>query len=694
MNVRYSIRGDQTSEALAPNPLLGFWDKGLPDFSAIEPEHFPPAFATALARHQAEIDAIAGSADAPSFANTIEAMERAGRLLRQVAAVFFNLTGAHTNAALQAVERDIVPRLAKHRNAIQTNAALFRRIETLYARDQSGLTDEQRRVLERYFVSFTRAGAGLDVAAKQRSADIVERLAALGTAFAQNVLADEQSYMLVLEGEADLVGLPDELRAATARAAEERGLKGKHVVTLARSSIEPFLQFSERRDLRERAFNAWIRRGDTDGKTDNKNIIQETIGLRAERARLLGFATYAHFKLADSMARTPEAVTGLLTSVWERARARALRERDDLQQLIAASGGNFALAAWDWRHYAEKLRKARYDFDESAIKPYLPLDKMIAAAFDVAQRLFGLSFTERKDVPVYHPDVRVWDVTARDGQPVGLFMGDYFARQSKRSGAWMSAFRTQEKLDADVRPIVVNVMNFSKGAEGSPALLSFDDAHTLFHEFGHALHGLLSDVTYPFISGTSVARDFVELPSQLYEHWLEQPEVLRRFAVHMQTGEPLPQFLLERLQKARNFNQGFATVEYTASALVDLDFHLLTDGRDLDVAAFEQATLNRIGMPTEIAMRHRSPHFAHVFSGDGYSAGYYSYLWSEVMDADAFDAFAETGDVFDPATAERLRTFIYAAGFRRDADEAYTAFRGRLPSIEPLLRKRGLVEPD
>lgn len=676
------------------NPLLDDWHTpfGAPPFAAIAPAHFLPAFEQAMQAHLAEVDAICASSAPPTFDNTIVALERSGRALRRVSAVFFNLAGAHTNDALQAIEREIAPRLARHRSAIQQNETLFRRIEALHQQDLSGLSDEQRRVLDRYHTIFLRAGAGLEPEAKRRLAQIVERLAALGTAFSQNVLKDEQSYALVLETEADLTGLPGFVRHAAARAAEERGLQGKHVITLARSSIEPFLQFSERRDLRERAFNAWIARGDSGGATDNKAIIKETLALRHERARLLGYPTYAHFKLADAMAKTPETVEELLMGVWEHARERCRRERDDLQAMIARTGGNYALAAWDWRHFAEKVRKERYDFDESAIKPFLQLDKMIEAAFYVAQRLFGLSFAERRDVPVYHPDVRVWEATGRDGRHVGLFMGDYFARPSKRSGAWKSAFRVQESIDAEMRPIIVNVMNFSKGGEGEPALLSFDDARTLFHEFGHALHGLLSNVTYPLISGTSVASDFVELPSQLYEHWLSQPEVLSRFAVHAETGEPAPSALIDRLVRARNFNQGFATVEYIASAVVDLDYHLLTEPDALDVTSFERASLAKIGMPPEIVMRHRSPHFAHVFSGDAYSAGYYSYLWSEVMDADAFRAFEETGDIFDQSVAKRLHDCIYSAGYKRDAAEAYRAFRGSLPSIDALLEKRGLAE--
>ncbi|HWM46139.1 MAG TPA: M3 family metallopeptidase [Xanthobacteraceae bacterium] len=676
------------------NPLLADWttSQDAPPFGAIRPEHFAPAFARALAEHDTEVETISADPASPTFENTIVALERSGRLLDRVSSVFHALAGAHTNDVLLAVEREMSPRLAAHWTRIRLDDALFARIDALWGtRETLDLNAEQARVLERYHTSFRRAGAGLDAAKKQRLAQITERLAALGTTFSQNVLADEQSWTLPLEGEDDLAGLPDFLRTAAREAAEERGLPGKHVVTLSRSSVEPFLQSSRRRDLREKAFRAWIARGDNNDKTDNKAIIAETVALRAERARLLGYDNFAQYRHDDAMAKSPQAVRDLLMRVWQPARARALADRDALQALIQAEGGNSKLAAWDWRYYAEKLRKAHFDLDEGEIKPYLALDNMIAAAFDCAGRLFGLTFTPRSDVPVWHPDVRTFDVRGADGRHLGLFFGDYFARPSKRSGAWMTTLRDQRRLDGDVRPLVVNVMNFSKAPAGQTTLLSFDDARTLFHEFGHALHALLSDVTYPAISGTRVATDFVELPSQLYEHWLEQPQVLRGFARHHATGEPMPEALLGKLLAARTFNQGFATVEYVASALVDLDLHELASAESLDVPGFEREALARIGMPQEIVMRHRPPHFAHVFSGGGYAAAYYSYMWSEVMDADAFAAFAETGDAFDPTVAAKLRDNIYAAGNRRDPAEAYIAFRGRLPTPDALLRKRGFL---
>jgi peptidyl-dipeptidase Dcp len=677
------------------NPLLGVWTGPgeTPPFPAIRPEHFRPAFERAMAENMAEIEAIAGETEAASFTNTIAALERSGRALSQVSAVFHALAGASTNDAIQALEREMSPRLAAHRNSIHLHGGLYPRIKALWDRRAAfGLTPEQERVLERYEVTFRRAGAGLDEAGKKRVAEIGERLATLGTAFSQNVLADEQSYALVLETADDLAGLSAAARTAAQEAAQERGLAGKYAITLARSSVEPFLQSSARRDLREKAFLAWIARGDGGGATDNNAIIAETVRLRAERARLLGYPSFASYRLEDAMAKTPGAVRALLERVWKPARDRAMADRDALQAIAQAEGGNFALAPWDWRYYAEKLRKARFDIDAAEIAPYLALDKMIEAAFDTAGRLFGLAFRERHDVPVWHPDVRVWEVTGPGAKFLGLFFGDYFARSSKRSGAWMTTLRTQEKLGGDIRPLVINVMNFAKACAGEPTLLSFDDARTLFHEFGHGLHGLLSDVTYPMISCTRVATDFVELPSQLYEHWLEQPEVLRRFAIHYRTGEPMPEELLKRLIAARTFNQGFATVEYLASALVDLEFHLLAAPDGLDPAAFEADVLRKIGMPAEIVMRHRSPHFQHVFSGGGYASGYYSYMWSEVLDADAFEAFEDKGDVFDPATAARLRDDILAAGGSRDPGDAYTAFRGRLPTPDALLRKRGFAE--
>ena len=682
-----------TSQAPA-NPLLMAWQTPCetPPFAEIAPEHFLPAFEQAFADHAAEIVAITHDPSAPDFANTITALERSGKLLTRVSAVFYDLVSAHSNPALLEIDKEVSLRMARHWNPIMMNAVLFGRIALLHDnRAGHGLSSEQVRLLERTYTRFHRAGAGLDEAAKKRLAEINERLAHLGTSFSHHLLGDEQEWFMEL-GEADRDGLPETFVAAARAAAEERGMAGKAIMTLSRSFVEPFLKSSSRRDLREKVFKAFTARGDNNNANDNNATIVEILSLREESAKLLGYPTFAAYRLEDSMAKTPEAVRGLLERVWKPARARALADRDDLQALVAKEGGNFALAPWDWRYYAEKLRQVRANFDDAAIKPYLALDHMIDAAFDCATRLFGLTFSERKDIPVWHPDVRVWEVKDRDGKHQALFYGDYFTRPSKRSGAWMTSLRDQQKLDGEVAPLIINVCNFAKGAEGQPSLLSPDDARTLFHEFGHGLHGMLSDVTYPSLSGTNVFTDFVELPSQLYEHWQEQPQVLRQFARHYQTGEPLPDDLLKRFLAARKFNQGFATVEFVSSALIDLEFHTQPASASRDVRAFERQELEKIGMPAEISLRHRPQQFGHIFSGDHYASGYYSYMWSEVMDADAFGAFEEAGDIFDPAVAKRLHDDIYSSGGSRDPEDAYVAFRGREPEPDALLRRRGLAE--
>jgi len=681
-------------EAPETNPLLIAWQTPhrTPPFAEITPEHFMPAFERAFVDHAAEIAAITHDPSVPDFDNTITALERSGKLLTKVSSVFYDLVSAHSNPAILAIDTDLSLRMARHWNPIMMNAVLFGRIAMLHEkRKELDLTGEQMRLLERTYTRFHRAGAGLSEEAKARMAEINERLAHLGTSFSHHLLADEQEWFLEL-GEDDRAGLSDTFITSAKAAAEERGLAGKAILTLSRSFVEPFLKTSERRDLREKVFKAFTARGDNGNANDNNAVIVEILALREEAAKLLGFPTYAGYRLEDTMAKTPEAVRGLLERVWKPARARALADRDELQALIAKEGGNFPLAPWDWRYYAEKLRQAKANFDDSAIKPYLVLDHMIEAAFDCATRLFGITFAERKDIPVWHPDVRVWEVRDRDGRHQALFYGDYFARSSKRSGAWMSSLRDQQKLDGDVAPLILNICNFSKGADGQPSLLSPDDARTLFHEFGHALHGMLSNVVYPSLAGTSVFTDFVELPSQLYEHWQERPEVLQRFARHYQTGEPLPEDLLKRFLAARKFNQGFATVEFISSALIDLEFHSQPASASRNVRAFEQAELKKIGMPEEIAMRHRPQQFGHIFSGDYYAAGYYSYMWSEVMDADAFGAFEEAGDIFDPATAKRLHDNIYSTGGSVDPEAAYVAFRGREPEPDALLRRRGLSD--
>jgi peptidyl-dipeptidase Dcp len=669
------------------NPLLEDWTGPLsaPPLNRVQPGHFPPAYDRALADHDAEIARIADDPSPPDFENVVAALERSGRLLTRVDAVFSVLAGSATNDRLQEIELEMAPRLSAHADAIYLNPKLFARLDQVWQRRAGlGLDAESLAALDRIHLDFVRAGARLSPEARNRMDAINQRLARLSAQFSQNVLAEEEGYVEPLN-DAQVAGVPDSLRQALAATARERGLSAPYAVTLSRSSIEPFLQTASDRGLREKLFTAWTHRGGNAGARNNSAIIAETLALRSEKATLLGYETYAAYKLADSMAATPARARALLDQVWAPARKRALEERDALQALITEEGGNFQLAPWDWRYYAEKLRQRRYDFDEAALKPYLSLDNVIAAVFDTAAKLFGLSFRPRHDIPVYHPDVRVWDVI-RGGETIGLFYGDYYARPGKQGGAWMSSLRDQETLDGPVRPLILNNCNFVKA---KPSLLSFDDARTVFHEFGHALHGLLSRVRHPRLSGTNVARDFVELPSQLFEHWLEEPQVLARFARHYQTGEPMPAALMEKLLAARHFNQGFATVEYLASAFLDMDFHSRSL-ENLDPEALQAASLADIGMPDEIVPRHAAAHFGHIFAGDGYSAGYYSYLWSEVLDADGFGAFREANDPFAPAVAKRLHDHIYSSGGTRDFAEAYRGFRGRDPEIEALLKGRGL----
>ncbi|MDA7964096.1 M3 family metallopeptidase [Ruegeria sp.] len=667
------------------NPILSDWTTPfeIAPFADISDGDFAPALDQALEAHNAQIDAIAGNPDTPTFANTIEALETGGEQLDKVLAVFFTVAGADSNPKREELQREFSPKLAAHFSGISSNKALFQRVADLWARrDDLGLNDEQARVLMLSHRGFVRAGAALEGNADARMQDIKARLASLGTSFTQNLLADERDWFMTLT-EDDLQGLPDFVVDAARSAGQEKGADGP-VVTLSRSLIVPFLQFSPRRDLREKAYRAWTARGANGGETDNREIAAEILALREERAKLLGYDSFADFKLETEMARTPDKVRDLLMQVWQPAKARADADAEVLNQMMQVDGVNGPLAAWDWRYYAEKRRKAEHDLDEAALKPYLQLDRMIEAAFACANRLFGLEFAPL-DVPLYHPDCRAWEVT-RGGKHIAVFIGDYFARGSKRSGAWCSAMRGQAKFPKEQAPVVINVCNFAKG---DPALLSYDDARTLFHEFGHALHQMLSDVTYESISGTSVARDFVELPSQLYEHWLEVPEVLAEFATHADTGAPMPQEMLEKVLKAANFDQGFQTVEYVASALVDLAFH---DGdAPVDPMAKQAEVLADLGMPAAIGMRHATPHFAHVFAGDGYSSGYYSYMWSEVMDADAFAAFEEAGGAFDPERAKALEENILSTGGSREAEDLYLAFRGRLPGVEALLKGRGLI---
>ncbi len=681
--------------ALHDNPLLQEWNTpfGLPPFARIRVEHFLPAFERAFAEHDGEIAAIRDAAAPPAFDNTIAALDRSGRLLGRISRLFFNLAASETSAALQEVERAVAPLLARHRSAVLLDAALYARIDAVHAqRAQLAPGAEELRLVERMHLDFTRAGAALPPPARERLAAINAELATLSTRFAQNVLADEAAFALVLREPAELAGLPADVLAAARSAALERGLADAWAITLSRSLIVPFLTYSDRRDLRERAFRAWTCRGEHAGAHDNRPVIAAILELRAELARLHGCASYADYALGDRMARTPEAVRRLLEAVWGPARAKAANEAARLAGLARASGCSDPIAPWDWRYWAEKVRAAHFGFDAARLKPYLSFDAMQQAAFDTARRLFGVEFVARPDVAAYHPDVRVYEVRDARQATIGVFLADPYARATKRGGAWMSAYRLQSRNAGATLPVIVNNNNFAKAPDGAPTLLSVDDLRTLFHEFGHGLHGLLSDVTYERLSGTQVLADFVELPSQLFEHWAFEPAVLARHARHHATGEPLPQALLDRLRAARRWNQGFETVEYAACALVDMALHARPDGAPADLAAFEAAELERLQMPREIVLRHRLPHFGHLFAGSSYAAGYYVYLWAEVLDADAYDAFVEAGDPFAPEVAARLARTVYAAGATLDPAAAFRAFRGRDPRIEPMLRGRGLVD--
>jgi peptidyl-dipeptidase Dcp len=670
------------------NPLLQTWTTPfqIAPFAEISDDDFAPALGEALTAHLAEIDAIAENAEPPTFENTIEAMEGAGETLGNVLSVFYSIAGADSTPKRQELQRDFSPKLSAHSSAINSNTALFARVETLWnARDTLDLNDEQARVLMLTHRGFVRAGAALMGDDEVKMKEVKSRLAVLGTQFVQNLLKDEADWFMPLSNDA-LAELPDFVQDAAQAAGNDKNADGA-VVTLSRSLIVPFLQFSPRRELRKKAYNAWAARGANGGDTDNRGIAGETLKLREERAKLLGYPDFAHYKLESEMAGTPDAVRDLLMQVWEPAKAQANKDAKTLEAMLHADGFEGPLEPWDWRYYSEARRKVEHDLDEAILKPYLQLERMIEASFSCATRLFGLDFKEL-DLPLYHDDCRVWEVT-KDGAHIALFIGDYFARGSKRSGAWCSAMRAQARKPKAQTPIVINVCNFAKPSEGKPALLSYDDARTLFHEFGHALHQMLSDVDYESVSGTSVARDFVELPSQLYEHWLEVPEVLSEFATHAETGEPMPQDLLDKVLGAATYDMGFSTVEYVASALVDLAFH--EGDAPADPMQKQAEVLSSIGMPHAIGMRHATPQFAHVFAGDGYSSGYYSYMWSEVMDADAFEAFEEIGNPFDADTAKRLAETVLSSGGSKDAKELYLAFRGRMPGVEALLKGRGLA---
>jgi peptidyl-dipeptidase Dcp len=690
--VTQSVNAEVNSKA-DENPLLAEWKGafgGTPLFDRVKVADFKPALESAMTEKLSEVERIAKNPAAPTFKNTIAAMERTGRTLDRVQAVYGVWSSAMNNAEFQTVEREMSPKLAAFSDKITQNEALFRRIEAVYnSPAKTKLAPEQQRLTWLYYTNFVRAGARLKPDAKARLSQINQQLAGLFTRFSQNQLADESERFIVLKSEAELAGLPQSLRDAAAQEAATKKMPGVWVITNTRSSIDPFLTYSDRRELRGKAWRMFVNRGDNGDAHDNNQIITEILQLRAERAKLLGYPTHAHWRLDDKMAKTPERTMELMEAVWKPAVARVREEVADMQALAKKEGANIKIEPWDYRYYAEKVRKERYDLDQNEVKQYLQLDKLREGMFWVAGELFNFNFSPVTNVPVYHPDVKVWEVKDKTtGKHVGLWYFDPFAREGKSSGAWMNAYRNQERVDGSITTIVSNNSNFVKGKPGEPVLISWDDATTLFHEFGHALHGLSSNVTYPSLSGTSVATDYVEFPSQILERWISTPEVLQKFAVHYQTGKPIPQNLVDRIERASAFNQGFATVEYLASALVDMKMHL-AGSQKIDPDAFERKTLAELGMPGEIVMRHRTPQFGHVFSSDGYSAGYYSYIWSDVISADAYDAFVEAGGPYDKAVAARLRKYVFSVGNTIDPADAYRAFRGRDPKIEALMRKRG-----
>ena len=677
------------------NRLIEQWDGphgGVPPFDDVKVADFKPALDAAMTQQLAEVERIAGNTAPATFDDTLAPLENSGRSFARVAAVYGVFVATMQTPELQAVEREMSPKLAAFRDRIVQNEALFRRIDAVYqARSTLDLTPEQQRLLWNRHTDFVRSGAKLDSGAKARLSQINQRLASLYTEFSQNVLADENGQVTRVEDARELAGLPESVRTAAASAARERGMEGWAIAN-TRSSVEPVLTYAQDRGLREKVWRAFYGRGDNGDAHDNNANIAEIMALRAERAKLLGYPTHAHWRLEKSMAKTPERALDLMKAVWRPALARAAEEVADMQALADASGAGIAIEPWDYRFYAEKVRLAKYDLDQNEVKPYLQLENLREAMFWVAGELLDLHFTPRADIPVYHPDVRAWEVKSGSGRHVGLFYFDAYARAGKRSGAWMNAYRPQERFAGEVTPIVSNNSNFVKGAAGAPTLISWEDARTLFHEFGHALHGLSSSVSYPSLAGTQVDRDYVEFPSQLLEHWLATPEVLGRFARHHATGEPMPATLLQKLQRAARFNQGFDTVEYLASALVDMRMHL-ADPPGLDPAAFERETLAALGMPRQIAMRHRLPHFGHLFTSDGYSAGYYSYLWADTLTADAFEAFTEAKGPYDKSVAHRLHEHVLSRGNTVDPDEGYRAFRGRAAKVDALMRKRGFAAP-
>ena len=662
---------------------------GVPPFEQIQEEHYLPAFQAGIEQERQEIAAIVASTEPPTFANTIEALERSGALLTRVNNVFGNLTAAHTNDRLQEIALEVTPMLSQHLDDIRLNDRLFQRVKAVYQeKDALDLTAEQNKLLEEFYKDFVRGGANLNEQQKGELREINQELALLTLEFGENLLKETNAFEMVIDKKEDLAGLPEAVMTGAAETAAARGHEGKWVFTLDKPSWIPFLQYSERRDLREKIYKAYINAGNNNNDYDNKAILAKIAALRVRKARLLGYATHAHFVLEENMARAPEKVYELLNQLWKPALKMAKAEAYDLQSMIFAGGDHFKLESWDWWYYAEKVKQAKYELDEEILRPYFKLENVRDGAFAVAHKLYGITFTERTDLPKYHEDVQVFEVKEADGRHIGILYTDYFPRASKRGGAWMNSYRKQSRQQGkEVTPVVCNVCNLSKPTGDKPALLSFEEVTTLFHEFGHALHGLLSACTYKSLSGTAVPRDFVELPSQIMENWAGEPEVLSSYARHYETGAPIPPELIDKLKKARHFNQGFATVEYLAASFLDMDWHTLTEAKELDPLEFEAESFNKIGLIPEIISRYRSFYFRHIFSG-GYSSGYYSYIWAQVLDADAFQAFKETG-LFDPQTAQAFRKNILAAGGTEDPMTLYLRFRGAEPKIDALLERRG-----
>lgn len=678
------------SENLSDNPFLRDFDTshGVPPFQLIQNRHYLPAFKQGILQQEAEIKAITGNRDAPTFTNTVEALEKSGQLLNKVSAIFFNLQQASTNDSMQVIAEEITPLLSAHFDGIKLNEKLFERIKTVYTnKEQENLSGEQLQVLDKYYKEFVRGGANLSAEDKEKLKKINGELSMLALKYGNNLLKETNNYRLVIEDEKDLSGLPSSVISTAAEAAKEAGMEGKWVFTLHNPSLMPFLQYADKRELREQIYKAYSNRGNRNNEYDNKEIISKMITLRVEKANLLGFPDYASYVLDQNMAKNPENVYRLCKQIWEAALPVAKKEAAELQKMIGKSGGKFKLQPWDWRYYAEKVKQAEYGLDENELRQYFPLDNVREGAFYTANKLYGITFTPRTDLPLPHPDAQAFEVKNADGGHIGIFYADYFPRPSKGQGAWMDAFRPQAGL-LNATPVITNVCNFTKPTGDTPALLTFEEAQTLFHEFGHALHGLLSQCTYPSVAGTNVVHDFVELPSQVMENWAADPEVLKVYARHYQTGDPLPKHLIDKLQKSSHFNQGFATTEFMAAALLDMAYHTVTSTQPLDVEKFEKETLEKLGLIPEITVRYRSTYFSHIFDG-GYSAGYYAYTWAEVLDADAFEAFKETGDIFNPEKAKTFRN-ILARGGSEEAMKLYLAFRGKEPSIDPLLKRRGL----